>query len=51
MDTAKLVNLYTSAPEADFLDFVRAYASYRFACYIDVAAGKRSHRKRASCNR
>lgn len=24
MDTAKMVNLYTSAPEADFLDFVNA---------------------------
>lgn len=24
MDTAKMVNLYTCAPEADFLDFVNA---------------------------
>lgn len=23
MDTAKIVNLYTAFPEADFLDFVR----------------------------
>ena len=32
MDTAKIVNLYTTFPEADFLDFVRYPSLERVFC-------------------